>query len=178
MQNIEKYESDLIDRLSDICRQKNLFDGVTPSSPDILERWESISIDYSADAIHEFNGYPVVVLAWAAYIGSAVAFWWDKDWNRYRSYGYDQLKGARGFDDLDEHVTRDILGLPLNSAKASELSRNLAFLAEESYSFMLHQPVERQSVESFNIFRMTLSAMYRIGAAIELNALGYKMEAI
>ena len=46
------------------------------------------------------------------------------------------------------------------------------------YSFMMRQGVEPQSVEAFNVFRHTLSAMYRVGAALELKALRYKMEKI
>lgn len=178
MEEIDNYESRLLDRLSELCNDRGLFSGIMPSSPDILSRWDVLSLDYSPDAIREFNGYPEVVLAWSAYMGAAVAFWWDKDWERFKGYGYDSLKGPRGFDDLDEHVTKDILGIPLKTQKAVKFSQDLSFLSSAAYSFMLHQPVERQSVEAFSIFRQTLSAMYRIGAAIELNALGYSMQAL
>lgn len=178
MEGIDSYESRLLDRLVELCNDKGFFKGILPSSPDIQSRWDVISLDYSPDAIREFNAYPEVVLAWAAYIGSAVAFWWDKDWDRYKENGYESLKGSRGFDDLDEHVTKDILGIPLKTRKAVDLAEQLSFLASAAYSFMLHQPVERQSVEAFSIFRQTLSAMYRIGAAVELNSLGYSMQAL
>ena len=95
-----------------------------------------------------------------------------------RSTIYSSLVGSRGFDDLDEHVTRDILKHPLNSKEAAGIAKNLAFLAGEAYSFMMRQGVEPQSVEAFNVFRHTLSAMYRVGAALELKALRYKMEKI
>lgn len=176
MDGFEQYESRLTDRLVELCNSRGLLDGRLLSSPDIDLRWDSIATEYAGDAVREFNGYPEVVLAWSAYIGMAVACWWDKDWNRYKNQGYSSLVGERGFDDLDEHVTRDILKLPLNSAKAKEVASNLAFLAAGAYSFMMHQGVEFQSVDAFKMFRHTLYAMYRIGASLELKNLGYKME--
>ena len=160
MDIFEKYESDLVDRLVELSTARGLLDGMLLSTPDITARWEPIALEYSGDAVREFNGYSEVVLAWTAYIGMAVACWWDKDWIRYKDQGYSSLVGSRGFDDLDEHA------------------KNLAFLAGEAYSFMMRQGVEPQSVEAFNVFRHTLSAMYRVGAALELKALRYKMEKI
>lgn len=178
MDIFEKYESDLVDRLVELSTARGLLDGMLLSTPDITARWEPIALEYSGDAVREFNGYPEVVLAWTAYIGMAVACWWDKGWIRYKDQGYSSLVGSRGFDDLDEHVTRDILKHPLNSKEAAGIAKNLAFLAGEAYSFMMRQGVEPQSVEAFNVFRHTLSAMYRVGAALELKALRYKMEKI
>ena len=176
MENIQNYESRLIERLLELCSQRNLLDGMLLSTPDITVKWETLSAEYAGDAVREFNGYPEVVLAWSAYIGMAVACWWDKDWIRYKDQGYSSLVGTRGFDDLDEHVTRDILKIPLASEASSRLASDLAFLAGGAYSFMLHQGVDRQSVEAFDVFRQTLSAMYRVGAAVELRKLGYRME--
>ena len=178
MDRFEKYEGELVDRLVELCTDRGLMDGMLLSSPDITAKWESLALEYSGDAVREFNAYPEVVLAWTAYIGMAVACWWDKDWVRYKDQGYSSLVGPRGFDDLDEHVTRDILKHPLNSKEAADIAGNLAFLAGDAYSFMMRQRVEPQSVDAFNIFRHTLSAMYRVGAAIELKALRYRMEKI
>ena len=178
MDGFKSYESRLVDRLVEICTDKGLLDGMLLSTPDITARWEPIALEYSGDAVHEFNSYPEVVLAWTAYIGMAVACWWDKDWTRYKGQGYSSLVGSRGFDDLDEHVTRDILKHPLSSKEASDIAHELAYLAGEAYSFMMRQGVEAQSIEAFQVFRHTLSAMYRIGAALELKALHYKMERI
>lgn len=178
MDRFEKYESDLVDRLVELCTSKGLMDGILLSSPDITARWEPIALEYSGDAVREFNTYPEVVLAWTAYIGMAVACWWDKDWVRYKEQGYQSLVGSRGFDDLDEHITRDILRHPLNSKEAKDIAAILAFLAGDAYSFMMRQGVESMSVDAFNVFRHTLSAMYRIGASLELKSLRYKMEMI
>lgn len=176
MEGMKDYETRLVERLLELCGQRGLLDGMLLNSPDITVKWETLSAEYAGDAVREFNGYPEVVLAWSAYIGMAVACWWDKDWIRYKDQGYDRLVGERGFDDLDEHVTRDILKIPLASDAARKLASDLAFLAGGAYSFMLHKGVDYQSVEAFNVFRETLSAMYRVGAAIELKRLGYKME--
>lgn len=75
MDGFESYESRLVDRLVEICTDKGLLDGMLLSTPDITARWESIALEYSGDAVHEFNSYPEVVLAWSAYIGMAVACW-------------------------------------------------------------------------------------------------------
>lgn len=76
MDIFEKYESDLLDRLVELSTARGLLDGMLLSTPDITARWEPIALEYSGDAVREFNGYPEVVLAWTAYIGMAVACWW------------------------------------------------------------------------------------------------------
>ena len=48
-------------------------------TPDFEQTWERLAPGYMADAVREFNGYPEVVLAWAAYLGAAVACLWDRD---------------------------------------------------------------------------------------------------
>ena len=35
---------------------------------DFEQTWEKVSPDFMVDAVREFNDYPEVVLAWAAYI--------------------------------------------------------------------------------------------------------------
>lgn len=58
------------------------------------------------------------------------------------------------------------------------MRRNRNAKEMDQSAFMMRQGVEPQSVEAFNVFRHTLSAMYRVGAALELKALRYKMEKI
>lgn len=49
------------------------------SSPDIDGHWQKLGGDYIADAMPQIADYPTVAVAWAAYLGMAVACGWDSD---------------------------------------------------------------------------------------------------
>ena len=51
------------------------------SSPDIDEHWQKLGGDYIADAMPQIADYPTVAVAWASYLGMAVACGWDSDWS-------------------------------------------------------------------------------------------------
>ena len=149
------------------------------NSIDIDERWDkSLGEQFVADAVHEFNGYPEATLAWAVYLGMAVAHQWDKDWVRYKDADYKSYYGKAGFDDMDEHITRDILGLPLNSEKSRKLADHIQSVACQALTLMKHSGVEFLSAGAFSLLVDTLKTLYRVGASIELNDLGYKYVAI
>lgn len=172
----QEYFDRLVAQLASACSRKGWMPEMMPATPDIDGRWKPILEGFIGDAVHEFNGYPEVTLAWAGYMGAAVAQLWDRDFNACMSAGYDMMKGEHGFDDLDEHVTRDILGLPLGSDGAKELAGKLAYCAAETLGVMRHEPVENLTAEAYKVFLRSIEAMYRIGAALQLSALGYRFE--
>lgn len=172
----EKFCDELVARLRECCVAKGwLPGGALPASEDIDERMKPILKEYLGDAVREFNAYPEVTLAWAGYIGMAVAKWWDKSWKTSKEKGYENLKGPRGFDDLDEHVTEKILGYKLGGKISTEIANQLAYLAAEANNVILHSGLEELSTDAFRAFVASLMAMYRIGEALELKRLGYKM---
>ncbi|MBP5504472.1 MAG: hypothetical protein J6X89_00030 [Bacteroidales bacterium] len=145
-------------------------------TPDFEQTWERIAPGFMPDAVREFNGYPEVVLAWAAYLGAAVACLWDRDWVKYKDCDYAFYCGERGFDYLDEHITEHILELKLDSPQAENLANFFRSKATEAHSMLLHSGVEPGTVEAYNSFTNALEAMYTLGASHILSQLGYKWQ--
>ena len=143
-------------------------------TPDFEQMWQRLLPDFSPDAIHEFNGYPEVVLAWAAYLGAAVAWVWDTGWEAGKEQPYSWFCGPRGFDYMDEHITEDILGYKLGSAEAEALAAFFRTKATEAYGLLRHSGVEPGTAEAYNAVMETLYAMYTLGASHILAKLGYK----
>jgi len=158
--------------------QSRLFEGRLLQSPDIDQKWEEMAPDYYGDAIKEFNAYPEVVLAWAAYLGAAVAFCWDKDWTGYKDRGYSFYCGEKGFDYMDEHIAREIVGYPEGSEEEASLAETMRRLAGDAYSFLRHEGLEPGSIDAYKAVLTAISVMYSVGAALMLRRLGYKLEAI
>ena len=104
----------------------------------------------------------------------AVAQWWDTDWGRNHSMKYESLHGARGFDDMDEHIVQNILGLSLDSVEAKQIVNILLCCAQKAVDFIRHEQIEHQTVKAFHVFARTVKVMFRIGAALQLKRLGYK----
>ena len=109
-------------------------------------------------------------------MGMAIANGWDTDWSRTAALSYNELYGPRGFDDMDEHIIANILGLPLDSKEARSIEDMARRCGELTVDLIRHEQVEPQSPLAFHIFVRACRAMYRIGAALELERLGYKMQ--
>lgn len=146
------------------------------SSPDIEDRYDVLAPGYYADAIGEFNAYPEVVLAWAAFMGIAAAFLWDKDLEAFSLAGYSYYRGEKGFDYMDEHILHEIIGLGVDGEEASSLIEDVRYLAGHSYSFLLHDGIEPGTKAAYRAVLSAIHVMYRLGAALMLSRLGYRME--
>ncbi len=169
------FKETLSAQLLQLARQKGLLpEGDLPISPDMEQMWTRLAPEFLADAVPEFNGYPEVVLAWAAYLGAAVAWGWDRDWEAFKSKDYAFFRGPQGFDYMDEHITADILAMPLGSDAARFLADALRSLATAAHSSLLHSGIEAGSQDAFKAVLAALETMYSLGAAIQLHRLGYK----
>ena len=71
---------------------------------DITAQWERFQHEYIADAVTQIADYPEVSVAWAAYLGLAVAEGWDRDWDLLQQTPYSAFYGAQGFDDMDDNI--------------------------------------------------------------------------
>lgn len=179
MDNIEyldRFELGLMDKLMRLCRSYRRLDGVFPSSEDIDGMWPQLAPEYLADAVEQVRDYPTVSVAWASYMGMAVAHGWDKDWERTAAMKYSELYGSRGFDDMDEHILSQVLGVSLGSADALNIEDMVRRCGELTVDLIRHEEVEPQSPMAYHIFVRASRAMYRVGAALELERLGYKMQ--
>ena len=146
------------------------------SSPDIDEHWQKLGGDYVADAMPQIADYPTVAVAWASYLGMAVAYGWDSDWSMCSNMPYSVYYGSQGFDDMDDHIISDIIGVDLNSPEAESLRNLFRRCADATISLIRHENIEPQSIVAYQVFVASCHEMYRIGAAVELARLGYKFE--
>ena len=174
---LSQYERRLQDSLVSLCTAYDLMGGVLLENDDIESKFvETLAEPYLADALREYRAYPEAAVAWAGYLGMAVAKLWDADWQAYQQVAYADLLGPRGFDDMDERITTQVLGYELDSEPARRIADMLSNCAVEALTMIRHEHIEPQSPRAYYVFARTLQVLYRIGASIELFLLGYKLE--
>lgn len=172
----DEYENRLQVELLKLCTSHGMLASTLLASEDIDARWKEYAPHYMADAVSQINAYPAAAIAWAGYVGMAVAHWWDADWEHRAEAPYELLHGEQDFDDMDEHITRDILGLALDSPEAQRIEEMLRSCAHTAMTFIRREEIEAQSTKAFYIFARTTRVLFRIGSALELKRLGYKFE--
>ncbi len=177
-QYFDAYEENLLNELIRTCSSLGMLDSQLLNSEDIDQKWKEWAPEYIAEALPEVNSYPEFAIACAGYTGMAVAKWWDEDWGRHHGADYASLHGPRGFDDMDEFIVQNILGLKLDSTEAKQLVNILLVCAQKAVTFIQHEHIEHQTVKAFHIFARTVKVMYRIGAALELRRLGYRFHKV
>lgn len=161
--------------LEEKCRSMNVLDsGMMQSSEDIDLWWKENAPHYMADAVREFNSYPSVVIAWAGFLGMAVAQYWDMDWGKYRNVKYKSFYGKEGFDDMDENIIQNILGYPLKSDLGIRMTEIMRSISHEALNIIRHEEIEHGTEKAFHVLARTLKCTFRIGAAIRLHTLGYE----
>lgn len=170
----DSYENNLLQEMLKVCTSLGMLDGELLNSEDIDLKWKEWAPEYIAEALPEVNAYPEFAIGCAGYAGMAVAQWWDTDWGRNHSMKYESLHGARGFDDMDEHIVQNILGLSLDSVEAKQIMNIMLCCAQKAVDFIRHEQIEHQTVKAFHVFARTVKVMFRIGAALQLKRLGYK----
>ena len=175
---LQQYEEKLQQALVALCRQEQLLpkEGPMPYTDDLLEKWNEIAPEYLADAVPQIAEYPEVSVAWALYLGMAWANVWHQDWQEGKKRTYSSFYGPRAFDDMDEHIVRDILGLPLESPEAEKIEEMMRSCAHTAMTFIRREDTEAQTTKAFYLFARTTRVLFRIGAALSLKRLGYKFE--
>ena len=174
----DTYEENLQREILRMCTSLGMLDGDLLSSEDIDHKWKEWAPEYIAEALPEVNTYPEFAIACAGYAGMAAAKWWDEDWGRHHNAAYVSLHGPRGFDDMDEHIVRNILGYSLDSSEAKQIINILLCCAQKASTFIQHEHIEAQTVKAFHIFARTVKVMFRTGAALQLKRLGYKFQKV
>ena len=177
-QYYDEYEEHLQIELLKLCTSHGMLEGTLLSSDDIDERWNDYASHYMADSVSQINTFPAAAIAWAGYVGMAVAHRWDEDWEQYSTEEYEALHGERGFDDMDEHIVQNILGLTLESEEATKIEDMMRSCAHMAMTLIRREQVEGQSTKAFYIFARTAKVLFRIGAALELRRLGYRFEKV
>lgn len=175
---LDRFENRMQEEMLQISTSKGMLDGTLLSSEDIDGHWTVLAPEYIGDAVVQVQDYPIVSLAWAAYLGMAVAYGWDTDWETWAKKPYQAYYGQEGYDDMDEHIVRDFLGLALDSEEAVHIADVIRSCAQGGISLIRHEGIEPQSPLAFHVFARACRVMFRTGAAIQLKRMGYKLEKV
>ncbi len=175
---LENFESRIMNEILKICTQYRMLEGTLLSTDDIDARWHDIAPEYVADAVPNIADYPTVAIAWAGYVGMAIAHQWDGDWAAHCKDEYKSLYGPAGFDDMDENIVQNVIGFHLESQEAKNIEQMMRRLGETALTLIRRENIEPQSPMAFHVYARAIKVMFRIGAAIELKRLGYKFEQV
>ena len=178
IQYLIRLEEKMQNELLRLCTERGALKGVLLATDDIDEHWKILAPEYMADAVPEVAKYPTVSVSLAAYLGLAVAYGWDSDWENFLKFPYRSYYGEQGFDDMDEHIVRDLLRLPLDSRTAKELEETIRCCGEKGVDLIRFEQVPPQSELAFHVFARACKSMFRIGAAIQLKRMGYNFEKV
>lgn len=174
---VKEFEKRVHDDLYDFLVRKEAIDKHLPECPDVEEKWREVCSAYLPDGAREFQQYPVVSLGWMMFIGMALAYYWDTDWEKYAPRTgaelYDELRDRNGYDNLDDTVVKDLLGY--DGEKAEMISDMVAQCASRVNSMLSREHLQGGTEEAFGCYMAALHQLYIMGMAVELNALGYHM---
>lgn len=173
---LNRFEEKIQNELLRICTSYGMLDGVLLATNDLTGHWDFLAPEYVADAVVQIADYPTVSIAWAGYLGLAIAHGWDKNWQECLKIPYRSYYGDQGFDDMDEHIVQQVLGLSLDSHEAVRLESVIRSCAQTAVTIIRREQIEPQSPIAFHVFARAVKVMYRIGAAMELKRLGYRFE--
>lgn len=172
---VSEFENQVHDDLFSFLQRKEALDAHVPECPDVEEKWSLIARAYMPDGVREFQNYPVVSLGWMMFVGMAMAYYWDTDWekNASRTDFYEAMRDLRGYDNMDEAVVEDVLGY--KDEKATKIIDFVAECASRVYGILSHAHIEPGTETALGCYIACLHQLYLAGMAAELNALGYHM---
>lgn len=173
---LNRFEEKIQNELLRLCTSRGMLSGTLLATDDVTGHWDVLAPEYVADAIGQIADYPTVSVAWAGYLGLAVAHGWDTNWEACVRTAYKQYYGEQGFDDMDENIVQHVLGLSLESKEAKDLEAMIRSCAQMAVTLIRREQIEPQSPMAFHVFARAVKVMYRVGAALELKRLGYKFE--
>ena len=146
-----------------------------PECPDVEEKWEQLAQAYIPDGIREFQAFPSASLGWMMYIGMAVAKMWDTEWEIYSKIDdlYVYMRDKRGYDSMDEYIREEVL--LLQGVDYEVLEKLVGECASRVYNALVRQNIEPGTKDAFKGSVACLHQLYLMGAAMQLNRMGYHM---
>ncbi len=179
-QYLTEFEDRLLKQLLRQMTDAGVLNGQLLEVEELTDRWKTSAPEYMAAAVPEIAKYPVVAIAWAAYVGIGASVLWDTDWESYEDVEdlYSLLAKPRGFDELDEYVLQGLLGYALGGKDATKVEDLLRSAARTAINTIEKEGVEAQSVMAFHIFARATKVMYRLGVSVGLRLQGYKYEKV
>lgn len=177
---LNRFEEKLTELVLQICTAKKALDGQLLQVEELEEKWNAVASEYMADAVPEFNQFPTSSIAWAAYFGMASAVIWDTAWEHFKDSTdfYSKIVSPRGFDELDEYVTEEVIGYKAESEEAIKLEELMQQCSRAAYSMMRNESVESGTSEAFYLFARTAKVFFKLGVALELKQLGYSYKKV
>lgn len=172
---VDKFEQAVKEDLTMYLRGEKMIDERVPECPDVEEKWPEIVRAYLPDGAREFQEYPVVSLGWMMFMGMAMAFFWDTDWEKASKAPdlYQQIRDRDGYDNFDDTVLKKVLGL--DDERAEKMSELVGRCATRVYSRLSHEHVESGTQAALGCYIAALHQLYLAGMEMELNQLGYHM---
>lgn len=171
----EQFETKVRNDLMSYLQREGKVDEHIPECIDVEEAWPEIARSYIQDGAREFIKYPMVSLGWMMFIGMAMAYYWDEDWERYageRKF-YETLRDKRGYDELDDTILYDLL--KYEGEAADKEAAVVSECASRVYSMLNREQIEPGTSAAFGCYIAALHQLYLAGMAMELKTLGYKM---
>jgi hypothetical protein len=98
---LNRFEEKIQNELLRICTSRGMLGGTLLETDDVTGHWDVLAPEYVADAVTQIADYPTVSVAWAGYLGLAVAHGWNKNWQECLKTPYKAYYGEQGFDDMD-----------------------------------------------------------------------------
>lgn len=170
-------ENKIKDDLTRYLQGEKRLDEHLPECPDLEELWPAVRDAYLPDGTREFAQYPIVSLGWIMFVGMALAVYWDTDWEKYSKEGgatlYKSLRDARGYDNMDDYILQDVLGLDDKEAEA--VSSMVGECSARVYHTLQTSHIEPGTTDAAQAYLDALHQLYLMGIYTELNALGYHM---
>ena len=172
---MEEFATTLLNDLHRFLVECGVVDERLPECPDVEDKWTAVAEAYLPDGAREFASYPVASLGWMMFIAMAIAKFWDVDWERYGMVEdlYLMLRDKRGYDHLDEYILDEVLDL--HGDAAEQMQELVGDCAERVKRALFALDVEPGTVDAFKAYVACLQAMYRMGMAVQLKAMGYHM---
>lgn len=164
-------------QIQEYLLQQQRFDPVKmPDITDMEACWESIAEAYMPDGVREFAQYPMASLGWMMYVGMAVAKFWDTDWERYSKEEnlYLLLRNMRGYDAMDEAIAEQVLRV--GKPEQERIAKIVMHCAQIAYDAITRSGIEPSTPQAFVAYADALHALYAMGAATQLHAMGYRMK--
>lgn len=174
----QEYEKKLKMLLLHFCTSKQWLGKQLLEVEELDAKWEEMAPEYMVNALPEIAKYPHVALAWAGYLGMGLAACWDTKWSMYaeNTQLYQQWVAARGFDEMDEYITEDILKIRLDSPAGEALVNKWQAIAQFVLDVIRKEQIEPQSKGAFHIYARSVKLIFKFGVALELYHRGYKYE--
>lgn len=172
----DSYEQKLSELLLEQCVSKGAIDDMLIMVDELDEKWIEMAPEYMVNAVPIVNEYPTVAVAWAGYLGMAVASIWDSSWDKYKDVKdlYSMICDARGFDEMDEYIVEDILGLKLDSKEAVDIENLFRSCAYSAIGMIRKENIQAMTGDAFHVFARTAKLFFKLGVSIELKRAGYK----